>query len=154
MRGMAELEGVKQAVLGAYPWVEVLEGMEIKVLRIASDGGFSMMVRFQPGFELFTHRHLGDVHAHTISGRWRYLEYDEVFEASSYVYEEADSVHTLKIPDDVEGPTVVLFVVDKGQEILDEDGELISVETGETIDGHYRAALEEAGMSAPPPLRD
>ncbi len=35
---MAKLEGVKQAVLDAYPWVEVLEGMEIKVLRIASDG--------------------------------------------------------------------------------------------------------------------
>ncbi len=150
---MAKLEGVKQAVLDAYPWVEVLEGMEIKVLRIASDGGFTMMLRAQPGFQLFTHRHLGEVHAHTISGRWRYLEYDEVFEAGTYVYEEADSLHTLKIPADVDGPTVVLFVVSQGQEILDDEGELMSVETGETIDGYYRAALEEVGVSAPPPLR-
>jgi quercetin dioxygenase-like cupin family protein len=150
---VAKLEGVKQAVIDAYPWVEVLEGMAIKVLRVAPDGGFTMMLRAQPGFELFTHRHLGEVHAHTIAGRWRYLEYDEVFEAGSYVYEEADSVHTLKVPDDVDGPTIVLFVVSQGQEILDADGELMSVETGETIDGYYRAALEEVGLSAPASLR-
>lgn len=149
---MAKLKGVKQAVLEAYPWAEVIDGMEIKLLRIDPGGGFSMMIRCQPGFQLFKHRHLGEVHGFTLSGRWQYLEYDEVFEAGSYVYEDADSMHTLKIPDDAGEPAVIHFVVAKGQEILDDEGGILSVETGETIDAYYRAALEDAGLSAPAAL--
>ena len=149
---MAKLEGVKQAVLEAYPWAEVIEGMEIKVLRVDPGGGFSMMIRCQPGFQLFKHRHLGEVHGLTLTGCWQYLEYDELFRAGSYVHEEAESVHTLKIPDDAREPAVIHFVVEKGQEILADDGEIISTETGESIDAYYRAALEDLGLSAPPAL--
>ena len=39
------------------------------------------------------------------------------------------------------------------EEIMDDDGEVFSVETGETIDGHYRMALEADGKTAPPSLR-
>lgn len=132
------------------PWVTFVEGVEMKLLRINEQSGqFSMLNRFQPGFATPTHYHRGPVHAYTLSGKWRYLEYDWTARAGDYVYEAADTCHTLVVPEDTEEPTVVLFVVEAVLEFLDEDGELMFVQDAESIHQMYRDALEEADLPYP-----
>jgi len=96
---------------GATPWVQVMPGVELRMLSAFDDGaGYAAMFRFAPGARLPTHQHLGRVHAFTLSGRWRYLEYDWVAEAGSYALETPGSTHTLMVPDDAAEPAVVLFI--------------------------------------------
>jgi len=129
----------------ALTWAEVLPGIHIRMLRIAEDGGgYSMMMRAEPGATLPRHRHLGDVHAITHSGRWKYDDYDWVAEPGTYVHERAGSTHTFHVPDDATEDAVITFVVEGPQEILDDDGAIASVENGATIDEYYRAFVEAA----------
>jgi quercetin dioxygenase-like cupin family protein len=121
----------------------VAEGIEVRMLRVFGEGsGYAAMFRFAPGTQLPTHHHLGRVHAYTLEGRWRYLEYDWVAEAGSYVCEEPGSVHTLVVPEDAPGPAVLLFVVDAGMVILAPDGSLQLVWDVRAMDDLYRGALE------------
>ena len=52
---------------------------------------------FQAGFEVATHRHTGPVWGYTKSGAWKYKEYEYVNRADSFLYEPANSVHTLAV---------------------------------------------------------
>lgn len=132
------------------PWVTFVEGVEMKLLRInEKTGHFSMLNRFAPGFATPTHYHRGPVHAYTLSGQWRYVEYDWIAAAGDYVYEAADTCHTLVVPEETTEPTVVLFVVEDALEFLDEDGEPMFVQDAESIHQMYRDALEEAGLPYP-----
>jgi 2,4'-dihydroxyacetophenone dioxygenase len=127
----------------ALPWAMVLPDIEIRVLRVDPDGArYTMMMRAQPGSTLPRHRHLGDVHAITHSGRWRYDDYDWTAGPGSYVHESAGAAHTFRVPADADEPAVITFVVEGPQELLDDDGSVASVESGPTILGYYRAYLE------------
>ncbi|MFO0693748.1 MAG: 2,4'-dihydroxyacetophenone dioxygenase family protein [Polyangiales bacterium] len=134
------------------PWAEVLPGIEIRMLRVDPDGKrYAMMMRAQPGAMLPRHRHLGDVHAITHAGRWRYDDYDWIAEPGTYVHEPAGSVHTFHVPDDESDAAVITFFVEGPQEILDDDGSVASLESGATIEGYYRAFLEaQAELLATP----
>jgi quercetin dioxygenase-like cupin family protein len=104
------------------PWVEVTDGVELRLLRVTNDGsGYTALFRFAPGTRLPPHHHMGSVHAYTLEGRWHYLEHDWVAEPGSYVFEPAGSAHTLEVPAD-SPPAVVLFVVEGGMVILDDAG--------------------------------
>jgi len=61
------------------------------------------------------HRHTGSVDAYTSAGRWHYLEYDFYVTAGSYLYEAANSVHTLHVPEDNEGDTDVCSSLSRGR---------------------------------------
>jgi len=50
--------------------------------------------------------------------------------AGSYIYEPANSVHTLDVPEDNEGTTNVLFVIEGALLNLDADGGIESVTDG------------------------
>ena len=78
--------------------------------------------RFQPGVQLQTHRHTGSVDAYTSAGRWHYLEYDFYITAGSYLYEPANSVHTLHVPEDNTEDTDVCFIIEGALLNLAEDG--------------------------------
>ena len=56
--------------------------------------------RFAPGVLVQKHRHTGQVYGYTLSGAWKYAEYDYVNRAGSFLYEPAGSVHTLTVLDD------------------------------------------------------
>jgi len=104
-------------------WVNAGFGVGLKLVRLdASKGTWVIENRFEPGVRLQIHRHTGPVDAFTLTGRWHYLEYDFFSVAGSYIYEPANSVHTLDVPEDNEGTTNVLFVIEGALLNLDADG--------------------------------
>ena len=98
-----------------------------------------------PHGSLTTKRWLWPLLTHALSGRWRYLEYDWVAEAGTYVREPSGSTHTLVVPDDATESAHVFFVVDGPMEIVD----LEMVVDGDTMWTLYRNALTDAGLVAP-----
>jgi hypothetical protein len=108
-----------------------------------------MLNRFAPGFRAPKHRHLGEVHGYTLQGRWFYEEYDWVATAGDYIYEPADSVHTLKVPEDNPGPTIVFFTVAQGLELMDDAGNVFMVQDAPGMELLYRVSLEKQGLAYP-----
>lgn len=132
------------------PWADFGEGIELKVLRVGGQSGlYTIVTRFAPGVQLPKHRHFGEVHAYTLEGRWRYLEYPWVAEAGAYVYEPPGSVHTLKVPDDNVGPTTVFFTIDKGMVFLGDNDEPVWIEDAVSLASHYANALAARGLEYP-----
>jgi quercetin dioxygenase-like cupin family protein len=134
----------------AIPWAEVGGGFAMKLFRRGhADGVYSMLNRFDPGFRAPRHRHLGEVHGYTLSGRWFYEEYDWVAGAGDYIYEPAGSVHTLVVPADNPGPTVVFFTVAQGLELMDDAGSVFLVQDAAGMELLYRVSLEKQGLGYP-----
>lgn len=132
------------------PWAELAPGIEMKVLRVGEGGDrYTLMNRFAPGTVLPRHLHHGEVHAWTVSGEWGYLEYDWTAGPGDYVHEEAGSVHTLAVPGSASEPAVVQFVIERGMDFLDEDGQPFHTEDAASITQLYLDALGAAGV--PPP---
>jgi len=132
------------------PWADFGGGIEVKMLRVGGASGiYTILTRFQPGVQLMTHRHFGAVWALTVEGRWRYLEYPWHAEAGSFVFEPPGSVHTLKVPDDNDGPTTIFFTIEAGMVFLGEAGELLFIEDGPSLHQHYSNALAAAGVAYP-----
>jgi quercetin dioxygenase-like cupin family protein len=131
-------------------WVNAGFGVGLKLVRLdASKGTWVIENRFEPGVRLQIHRHTGPVDAFTLTGRWHYLEYDFFSVAGSYIYEPANSVHTLDVPEDNEGTTNVLFVIEGALLNLDADGGIESVTDGAAILEAYMALLEAEGKPRP-----
>ena len=132
------------------PWVDTGYGVELKVVRFdAMAGTWVIQNRFHPGTRLQIHRHTGPVDGFTLAGRWHYLEYDFYSTAGSYIYEPANSVHTLDVPADNEGLTDVLFVIEGALLNLDPDGKVESFTDGPAILEAYYALLEAEGKPRP-----
>ncbi len=134
------------------PWVEVELPTGVvgaKLLRVSEPtASFTVLSRMPAGVEVPRHRHLGDVHAFTQSGRWRYLEYDWVAGPGSYVYEPPGSVHTLEVLDDME----TIFVISGGQLMLGPNNEVLAVEDASTARALYCGMLESQGLPVPPEI--
>ena len=131
-------------------WVNAGFGVGLKLVRLdASKGTWVIENRFEPGVRLQIHRHTGPVDAFTLTGRWHYLEYDFFSVAGSYIYEPANSVHPLDVPEDNEGTTNVLFVIEGALLNLDADGGIESVTDGAAILEAYMALLEAEGKPRP-----
>ena len=93
------------------------------------------------GGMLGRHRHRGPVSACVLEGSWRYLEYDWVARAGSYVHESPGAIHTL-VSDDPNGMKT-MFWVNGAVEFFDEKDNLL-----ETIDvfwfiDHYLSYCRE-----------
>lgn len=132
------------------PWVDTGMGVELKLMRYDSDRGtWVIRNRFAPGVRLQRHRHTGPVEGFTLAGRWHYLEYDFVSTAGSYIYEPANSVHTLHVPEDNTEPTDVLFVIEGALLNLTDDDQVDTVFDGQGAVEAYYALLEAAGMGRP-----
>jgi len=135
------------------PWVTVLPDVELKVLRVVeAQGLWVIRSRFAPGAEIETHRHTGDVHGFTQSGCWHYKEYKVDYPAGTYIYEPANSVHTLKANDDNRGPTEVLFVMRGANLVIGPNGEVLRVDDGPTTLAFYLMFCEAQGLGRPPVL--
>jgi 2,4'-dihydroxyacetophenone dioxygenase len=129
------------------PWVDIGDGSKLKVLQVkATEGLWIVQNIFQAGYTVPTHRHTGPVWGYTISGAWRYKEYDYVNRAGSFLYEPAGSTHTLEC---VEDDTNVWFQMYGANLNLDPEGNIESVFDGPGTLAAYYALCEAAGLPRP-----
>jgi len=146
----SSLELVRHVGEDDAPWVDTGYGVDLKVVRFDRlQGTWVIRNRFRPGARLQIHRHTGPVDGFTITGRWHYLEYDFFSTAGSYIYEPANSVHTLDVPEDNTGDTDVLFVIEGALLNLDPDGAVENFTDGPGILDAYYALLEAEGKPRP-----
>lgn len=80
--------------LAQVPWTPwVMEGTHFKLLAINElSGGFSMLLRVDPGVQAPVHAHLGSAEAYLVEGGFYYEENDPGF-TGCYTYERGGSVH-------------------------------------------------------------
>jgi len=129
------------------PFVEIGDGNKLKVLQVKHGEGLWIVENiFQAGYEVQTHRHTGPVWGFTVSGAWKYREYDYVNRTGSYLYEPAGSVHTLQC---VEDDTQVWFHMTGVNINLDENGEVASISDGAGTLQAYLALCEAQGFGRP-----
>jgi quercetin dioxygenase-like cupin family protein len=129
------------------PWVDIGDGSKLKVLQVkATEGLWIVQNVFQAGYTVPTHRHTGPVWGYTISGAWRYKEYEYVNRAGSFLYEPAGSVHTLEC---IEDETNVWFQMYGANLNLDPEGNIESVFDGPGTLAAYYALCEAAGLPRP-----
>lgn len=134
------------------PFADLGGGNLIRVLQVREKESLWIIENvFQAGFEVATHRHTGPVWGYTSSGAWKYKEYDYVNRAGSFLYEPANSVHTLQC---IEDHTRVWFHMLGMNLNLDADGHIESVSDGAGTLAHYLALCEQQGLGRPPVVVD
>ena len=137
----------------ALPYVDTGTGVELKVVQVRHEEGLWILKnRFAPGAAIPTHRHTGPVFGYTLSGAWKYAEYDDVNRAGSFLYEPAGSVHTLTVLPSNTEPTEVWFQIYGCNLNLDEYGNVTSVVDGRAILDYYRMMCQSIGVENPPVL--
>jgi 2,4'-dihydroxyacetophenone dioxygenase len=134
------------------PWVEIGGGSKMKVLQVREQEGLWIVQNiFQAGYEVQKHRHTGPVYAYTVSGAWKYKEYEYVNRAGSFLYEPAGSIHTLTATED---DTCVWFQMYGANLNLDADGKVESVTDGAGTLAAYYMLCEAEGHPRPNVLTD
>jgi len=130
------------------PWAEMGGGNKLKVLQVNEREGLWIVENvFMAGFEVQTHRHTGPVWGYTVSGAWKYKEYDYVNRAGSFLWEPAGSVHTLQC---IEDNTQVWFHMYGVNLNLDSNGNVESVTDGASSLRGYLAMCAAQGLGVPP----
>jgi 2,4'-dihydroxyacetophenone dioxygenase len=134
------------------PFVDMGGGNMIRVLQVREKESLWIIENiFQNGFEVMTHRHTGPVWGYTKSGAWKYKEYEYVNRADSFLYEPANSVHTLQC---IEDNTRVWFHMYGMNLNLDANGNVVSVDDGAGTLAGYLAMCEAQGLPRPNVLVD
>jgi len=129
------------------PFVELGGGNKLKVLQVREAEGLWIIENiFQAGFTVQPHRHTGPVFGYTVSGAWRYKEYEYVNRTGSFLYEPAGSVHTLEC---IEDDTRVWFQMYGVNLNLDADGNIDSVADGAQSLSVYLQLCEAQGFGRP-----
>jgi len=125
------------------PWVPFRENVFIRHLSFdVRTNMYANVLWVKSGGMLGRHRHRGRVFGYTLEGSWRYLEYDWVARAGSYVQESPGATHTL-VSD--EGMKTV-FMLNGALEFYDDDDRLL-----ETLDvfwfiDHYLSHCRQHGI--------
>jgi hypothetical protein len=129
------------------PFVDYGGGNLMKVIMIDEAEGLWIVENiFQSNFQVQKHRHTGPVFGYTVSGAWKYKEYDYVNTAGSFLYEPAGSVHTLTV---LEDNTQVWFQMYGCNLNLDDDGNIESVTDGAGTLRAYYALAQAQGLGRP-----
>ncbi|MCL6250195.1 2,4'-dihydroxyacetophenone dioxygenase family protein [Altererythrobacter sp. KTW20L] len=137
------------------PWAECWAddpGIRLKLLMADVEGGrFAVRMGFAPGTQVFPHKHTGEVHAITRAGSWTYLEYPDspANVAGSYLFEPPGSTHTLKVADDADGETDVLFVIYGALVHLDDSGTILAITDAASVIEEYARRLRDQGLDVP-----
>lgn len=129
------------------PFADIGDGSKLKVIMVDPARELWVIENvFKAGYQVQRHKHTGPVYAYTTSGAWQYTEYDYVNRAGSFLYEPANSVHTLEV---VEDDTHVWFQIYGSNLNLDDDGEVESVSDGSSTLATYLRLCEQAGLPRP-----
>jgi quercetin dioxygenase-like cupin family protein len=132
------------------PFVAFDKGVDMQVLQIDIEHGLWVVrQRMTPGTTLPKHLHTGVVHAFTLSGSWRYLEYPEVNTAGSYLFEPAGSLHTLYVPDTNTEITDVWFAIYGANLNLGADGKVASILDASVVMKVYLSRCLKMGLPKP-----
>jgi 2,4'-dihydroxyacetophenone dioxygenase len=147
---MTLLENIPAAVhIGAddLPFVDIGDGSKLKVVMVREPEGLWIVENvFQAGYEVQRHKHTGPVFGYTMSGAWKYKEYEYINRAGSFLYEPAGSIHTLTV---LEDDTRVWFQMYGANLNLDAAGNVESVFDGPgTLQAYYLLA-EAEGLPRP-----
>lgn len=130
-------------------WVPYADGVWFQpCLFNLTSGGFTVVLKANPGAMLGTHYHVGTVYGFTMRGQWRYLEHDWIAKPGTFIYEPAGEAHTLVIMDDSPEPAEIFFKVDGGLIYLDKpaDGGFGAYEDGFSVLELCRGYYREAGL--------
>ena len=129
------------------PFVDLGDGSKLKVIMVDAAQELGIIENiFMAGYQVQRHRHTGPVYAYTTSGAWRYKEYDYVNRAGSFLFEPANSVHTLQV---LEDNTHVWFQIYGSNLNLDDDDEVDSISDGASALAVYLKLCEQAGLPRP-----
>ena len=137
------------------PWAENWSGhpdIQLKLLMSDVEGGrYAVRMRFRAGLQIVPHKHTGEVHAYTFSGKWNYLEYQDspANVAGSYLFEPQGTTHTLKIADDAGEWTEILFILYGAMLHMDEAGTIIGVTDAGSVIDEYAMRLREQSAALP-----
>lgn len=137
------------------PWAENWSGhpgIQLKLLMSDIEGGrYAVRMRFRAGVQIVPHKHTGEVHAFTLSGKWNYLEYasSPANVAGSYLFEPPGTSHTLKIADDAGEWTEIMFILYGAMLHMDESGNVIGVTDAGSVIDEYAMSLREQGTPLP-----
>ncbi len=132
------------------PYIDIGDGTLIQLLMVdLTQNIWITRNRMQPGTTVIKHYHTGPVYAFTIEGRWYYEEYPEtVNKSGSFLFEPAGSVHTLTIPADQTGETVVWFMINGTNINVDEEGAVVSIADAHNVLAGYRLLCEAQNLSS------
>jgi 2,4'-dihydroxyacetophenone dioxygenase len=125
------------------PWVPFRENVFIRHLSFdVRTNMYANVLWVKSGGMLGRHRHRGRVFGHTLEGSWRYLEYDWVARAGSYVQESPGATHTLVSDEGMK----TFFMLNGALEFYDDDDRLL-----ETLDvfwfiDHYLSHCRQHGI--------
>jgi quercetin dioxygenase-like cupin family protein len=134
------------------PWADIGDGSKFRVLQVKEREGLWIVENiFTAGYEVQKHRHTGPVWGYTVSGAWKYKEYDYVNRAGSFLYEPAGSIHTLQC---IEDNTQVWFHMYGANLNLDANGNIESVIDGAGSLAAYYMLIEAQGLPRPNVLVD
>ncbi len=139
----------------ALPWASCWAGdpgIELKVLMADVEGSrYAVRMRFRAGLEAAPHKHTGEVHAYTFSGKWSYLEYADspANVPGSYLFEPPGTTHTLKIADDAGEWTEILFILYGAMLHFDGAGAIIGVTDAGSVVADYAKLLLDQGSPLP-----
>ena len=129
------------------PFVDMGDGAKLKVLQVKQGEGLWIIENiFQAGYEVQKHKHTGPVWGYTVSGAWKYKEYDYVNRAGSFLYEPAGSIHTLQC---VEDDTRVWFHMYGVNLNLDDEGNIVSTASGDLALAFYLEMCKQQGFGEP-----
>ena len=77
-------------------WVSLRDGVQFRpFLFDVTTGGWSSVLRIEPGRQLACHYHTQPVYGFTLEGSWRYLEHDWIANKGTFIYEPPGEMHTL-----------------------------------------------------------
>ena len=125
------------------PWVPFKENTFIRHLGFdVRTNMYSNVLWVKSGGMLGRHRHRGRVFGYTLEGSWRYLEYDWIARAGSYVQESPGATHTLVSDEGMK----TIFWLNGSLEFYDDSDKLL-----ETLDvfwfmQHYLNYCREHGL--------
>jgi quercetin dioxygenase-like cupin family protein len=129
------------------PFVDIGDGSKLKVIHVDVNEGLWIVENiFQAGYDVQKHKHTGPVYAYTVSGAWKYKEYEYVNRAGSFLFEPAGSVHSLTA---VEDDTQVWFQIYGANLNLDADGNVESITDAAGVLEAYYLLCEGAGLPRP-----
>ena len=140
------------------PWADDWAGdpnIKLKLLMADVEGGrYAVRMQFAPGVQVAPHKHTGEIHAFTLAGEWAYLEYPNSPSntAGSYLFEPPGSTHSLKVADNVQGFTDILFIMYGAMIHLDEDGSVLGITDAESVLREYPELLRQQGKAVPEAL--
>jgi anti-sigma factor ChrR (cupin superfamily) len=129
------------------PEISVGDGTHYQLLRADLDlGEWVIRIRIDPNVTLPRHKHTGVAQVATLAGSWWYLEYGQLYEANSFIYEQASSTHTFQAG---ENGTDLLVMVVGANLNLDEDGNVYQTIDAEWIRDFYIRRCEKQHIELP-----